>query len=100
MRQKIKNTLAVEVEGIDLTTVRNIEFYIRQGDIFYEYTPTVLNSSEMIVIIPKDHADALRYDMVCSLQFAFTDPDGNHIASEIVKDYVDRLLKSEGYDGD
>lgn len=100
MRQKIKNTLAVEVEGVDLTTIHNIEFYIRQGDVFFEYEPTVLNSSEMIVTVPKENADALRSDMVCSLQFAYTDTDGNHIASEIVKDYVDRLLKSEGYDGD
>lgn len=99
MRQKIKNTLTVSVDEVDLTTVYDIEFYIRQGNVFFQYTPVVLGVHEMIVTIPKKDADTLRANIAGYLQFAFTDADGNHIASEIVETNIDRLLKTEGYDG-
>lgn len=97
MREKIRNVLNVEVEGEDLTTVSDIEFYIRQGNTFFEYVPTVVNANEMVVIIPKKDADQLRANTLSKLQFAYTDKNGNPIASDIVEDYVDQLLKSEGY---
>lgn len=100
MRQKIKNTLSIVVEGVDLNTVTNIEFYVRQGNVFFQLSPTILNESEMIVVVPKEKADSLNTNSMAYLQFAFTDKDGNDIASDITEVEVGRLLKSEGYDGD
>ncbi len=99
MYQKIKNTLSVEVDGVDLTTVKKIEFYIRQGDVFFEYIPTIVNEHEMFVTIPKADADALRPNILAYLQFAYTDINGNDIPSEIIEVDVKKLLKEEGYNG-
>ena len=99
MYQKIENTLHVTVEGTDLTTARGIEFYVRQDDAFFEYTPEVINSSEMVVTIPKEDADVLRRGSRVYLQFALTDEHGNDIPSMIETKNVKELLKEEGYYG-
>jgi hypothetical protein len=97
MRQKIKNTIYVVVGGLDLTKLQNVVFYIRQCDVFLEYKPVIINSQEMIVTVPKKDADLLRSNSVCKMQFAYTDEYGNDDASDVVENYVDILLKSEGY---
>ena len=50
MRERIRNELHIEVEGVDLTTVRNIEFYVRQGKCFFRTRSksTRLNSSHSV----------------------------------------------------
>lgn len=97
MRQRIENTLSISVEGVDLTTVSNIEFYVKQNGVFFEYSPVVTDASTMLVTITKEDADRLSTSGV-SLQFAYTDSAGKPYASEILKISVAELLKREGYD--
>ena len=97
MRSKIQNTLKIAVSGIDLTTVSNIEFYVKQKDFFGCYTPTVISPSEMAVIIPLRDAMELKGDKV-SLQFAFMDENNTPRASGVVSRTVGELLKEAGYD--
>ena len=96
MRQKIKNTVHISVDGIDLTTLANIEFYVRQAGKFFQYTPYVIDASNMIITIPKEDADEL-WAATVKLQFAFTDKDGNDDASEVVSVPIEELLKGDGY---
>lgn len=97
MREKIENQLKITCTDIDLTTLTNIEFYVKQLRFFECYTPIVTSSSEMVVTIPFEDAKKLTGG-TAELQFAFTDAEGNHDASEIVKMKVDDLLKEVGYD--
>lgn len=96
MRQRIKNTVYITVDGVDLTTLTNIEFYVRQVDLFFQYTPEIIDAHNMTVTIPKEDADKLCCSCV-KLQFAFTDANGNDDASEPVIVTVEELLKGEGY---
>lgn len=97
MREKIENQLKITCTAIDLTTLTNIEFYVKQIKFFGCYTPTVLSSTEMAVTIPVEDAMKLKHGTV-ELQFAFTDSNGKPDASEIVKMEVGDLLKEVGYD--
>ena len=47
MFQKVKNIVHVNVEGVKLTTLKNIEFYVRQGGLFFSYVPSVISDEEM-----------------------------------------------------
>lgn len=98
MREKIENRLKITCDSIDLTTLSNIEFYVRQALFFGCYVPTVISSSEMVVKIPLEDAKKLRHDKAVELQFAFTDANGNPDASDIVNEDVKKLLKEDGYD--
>lgn len=95
MREKIENLLHIEVSGIDLTTLTNIEFYVKQNSLFRQYTPTVISATEMTVRIPFDDAKCLKQG-TANLQFAFVDA-GTPRASEIETVNVDDLLKNAGY---
>lgn len=97
MRKKIQNTLKITCTDVDLTTVNNIEFYVRQSNFFGCYVPTVISSTEMAVTIPFEDAKKLREGKV-ELQFAFTDADKNPRATDIVTKDVGSLLKEVGYD--
>lgn len=96
MRQRIENYLSVTVDGVDLTTVTDIVFWIKQSYVFLEYVPEVADSSTMLVHIPKEDAMKLRNSDV-EMQFAFTTQDGRPMASDIVRMSVERLLKEAGY---
>ena len=97
MRKKIQNTLKITCNDVDLTAIGNIEFYVRQSNFFGCYTPAVLSSTEMAVIIPFEDAKKLRHGEV-ELQFAFTNTDGHPDASDILSMTVEDLLKEVGYD--
>ena len=99
MFQKIKNTLHIPVEGAELTKATHLEFYLRQGGLFFKYTPTVVNDGEIIVEIPKADADRLKFNEKVRCQLVFTDENGNDIPSDIVNVSVNELLNPEGYDG-
>ena len=99
MRTKIENTLIINVCGIKLSETQKIEFYLKQGDNFFQYTPQVINDKSMTVTIPFDDAKKLLPTVKAKLQFAFTDNDGNTGASDIVEMLVRDLLKTEGYEG-
>lgn len=97
MREKIENQLKITCDDIDLTTLTNIEFYIKQTGFFGCYEPAVISPTEMVVIIPFEDAKKLKQGEA-KLQFAFTDAEGNPNASEIVIKQVSDLLKEVGYD--
>ena len=97
MRQRMENDLSVTVEGVDLTTVTGLVFWVRQEKVFLEYVPEVADSGTMLVHIPKEDAMKL-WNSDAEMQFAFTAQDGRPLASEIVQMSVGRLLKEAGYD--
>lgn len=97
MFQKIANALSVEVEGTDLTKASNLEFYVKQACQFFQYTPTVIDETHLLVKIPKEDAMRLRPGTV-KMQFAATDGDGNPITVETVEKTVAEFLKEAGYD--
>lgn len=99
MRRKIENKISVSVDGVDLTKLKHIEFYIRQCSTFFQYEPLVIDSSTMVITIPKNDADRLAMGYV-ELQFAFTDDEGNDDASDILSVNVKDLLKYGGYNAD
>lgn len=97
MREKIKNTLKLTCADLDLTTLRNIEFYVKQMNFFGCYTPFVISENEMSVTIPFADAKRLK-EGPAKLQFAFTYADGTPGASDVVTTEVKALLKGAGYD--
>lgn len=96
MRQNIENFLYVTVQGVDLTTVTGLQFWIRQGKNLFEYIPEVKDSTTMFVAVPFDDAMKLSSGTV-DMQFAFTDASRHPEASDIVTMPVERLLKEAGY---
>lgn len=99
MRAKIENNLIIEVCSIDLTKLKNIEFYIKQGELFFQYTPQIIDEHRMTIKISYDEAMQFSPDTNAESQFAFTDIFGNKGASEITKIPVDDLINNDGYLG-
>ena len=97
MRQKIENTLCVEVEGVDLNGCTDIEFYVKQDKLFFQYKPIVCNSSVMTVIVPYEDAMKLRKAPV-KVQVAFKDETGRPDSSAPRELPVGEFLKETGYD--
>lgn len=97
MFQNIENRLTMEVEGVDLTTVINIEVYVKQNHRFFTYAPTVLSADTMTITVPMIHARSLSVGTV-EMQFAFTYGGGAPGQSEVVEVPVERFLKEAGYE--
>lgn len=97
MRQRIRNYITIYCPDVDLETSTNIEVYIRQGDTFLEYTPTVVDHETMTVDIPLADAMKLVLGQV-SVQFALTDADGYPVAPDPKTISCGELLKEAGYD--
>lgn len=97
MRRRIENKLHIVCNDVDLTTLTNIEFYLKQGGLFFQYVPEVISANEMLIDIPMEDAMMLRLAAV-QVQFAFTDANGTPMASDIVDCAVGDLLKEVGYD--
>jgi len=93
----MENRILVSVEGVDLTRLSGLEFYVRQGSRFFQYEPEVLSESKLAVTIPCEDALKLR-SLPVQLQLAFTDESGRSAASEIAEWGVRELLKEDGYD--
>ena len=95
MREKMENRLHIEASGVDLRELDNIEFYVRQGACFWEYTPTVISATEMVVIIPFTDAMKLRPGQV-RFQLAYT---LNGVPDAIEPQFISvgELLKKAGY---
>ena len=100
MRQRIENKIKLDVDGFNMTTASNILVFLRQDDIFYEYTPKVIDGTTLTFVITYEEAMALKSDRKAQLQIAFTDSSGNKHASGVVNVTVDVLIKEAGYDGD
>lgn len=99
MRQRIENYISVTVDGVDLTTVKDPVFWVKQSSVFLEYVPEIADRGTMLVRIPKEDAMKLRNRDV-EMQFALTTQDGRPLASDIVNMGVERLLKEAGYGPD
>jgi hypothetical protein len=97
MDRRIRNTLSITCDDLDLTTISNIEFYVRQAGLFFQYEPEVKSANEMVVVVPFADAMKLRLGDV-QLQFAYTDSEGIPGKSEIREMPVGELLKESGYD--
>lgn len=97
MREKIQNRLKISVDGVDLTKLRDIEFYVKQTGFFGCYAPELISSTEMLVIVPYKDAMRLRKGNV-DLQFAFVNEYGDPDASNVNTVTVEQLLKEAGYD--
>lgn len=97
MIQKTRNALYIEVSGVDLMSCRNLEIYIKQSGFFRQYTPEVISSSELLVVVPYEDA-MLLYHSDVRIQLAFTDENGNPRATKPRRVTVDELLKEAGYD--
>ncbi len=96
IRSKIKNALTIEVDGVDATAIKNIEVYIKQGELFYQLTPVVVDKDTLLVTLDKDKAMELR-PMEAYVQIAYTDDSGTPGASDIACVQVKDLLKEAGY---
>lgn len=96
MRQRIENYLSVAVDGVDLTTITDPVFWVKQPGVFLEYIPEIADSGNMLVRIPKEDAMNLCPSDV-DVQFAFTTQDGRPLASDVVKVPLEKLLKEAGY---
>lgn len=98
MREKIENSLIIEVDGAELTGWSAPELYIRQGRVFLQYTPRLVDETHLAVTIPLE--DAMRLEPGSArLQLAYTDVQGKPCASEPEPVPVGALLKEAGYHG-
>ena len=96
MTEKIRNSITITCEDADFDTATNIEIYLRQGDLFFQYAPSAVDKHELAVVIPK--ADAMKLQPgTCRMQFAFTDGEDSPRASAVQKLSVTELLKEAGY---
>lgn len=98
MQKGIENTLLITVDGAELTRVRKLELYLRQGALFFQYAPQIVDASTMRVTIPKTDAVLLQQERYVQLQAAWTDADGAPTATEIAAVPVEDFLKAGGYD--
>jgi hypothetical protein len=96
MRQKIENNLYVEVNGANMAGCTNLEFYVKQDNLFFQYTPVVQGDGIVTVTVPYDDAMKLRKAPV-KVQLAFTDENGLPVSSAPVELTVGEFLKEAGY---
>ena len=59
MKRRIQNSLSIICDDVDLETVSNIEFYVKQGRFFRQYVTEVISSNEMLVRIPFEDAKVM-----------------------------------------
>ena len=97
MRQKIENHMLITCDDVDFTTLSNMELYMTQDAMFFQYEPVVKSAHELIVTVPVEDANRLKKTSV-RIQLAFTDASGTPNASCIVTVPVLELLKESSYD--
>lgn len=98
MQKGIENTLLITVDGAELSGARKPELYLRQGELFLQYAPQIVDASTLRVTVPKADAQRLRHDQYVQLQAAWTDADGAPTVTEIAAVPVEDFLKAGGYD--
>lgn len=96
MRQLIENNLTITCNDVDFSTATNIEVWIRQGKLFFEYTPTVDSAHVLSVTVPFADAKQLTVGNV-ALQWACVDSNGKPVAPDPMILTVGVLLKEVGY---
>ena len=96
MIERIRNSITITCDDANFSTATGIEVYLRQGELFFQYTPIVASEHVLVVVIPK--ADAMQLTPGnCHMQFAFTDANDNPQASNVQRLSVTELLKEAGY---
>ena len=96
MIEKVRNHLVITSAEADFTGATDFEYYVEQGNQFYQYTPEIRDAHMAVVHIPKEDAMSL-VPGTCQQQFAYTDANGNPHVSEIKTITVERFLKEAGY---
>lgn len=97
IRQKIKNQLTIACDDVDFTTSTSIEVYVKQGSLFFQYTPTVVDAHHMTVDVPL--ADAMKLAVLpVSLQWALTDANSLPVSVDPIWLTCGEFLKEAGYD--
>lgn len=98
MRQKIKNSITVRVKGMNLNNCTDLKFYVSQNDISHEYTPTVSENDNEVMIIEIPKSDAMHFKRgKCKWQVALTDPDGYPRSHDPVVTEMGELIWEAGY---
>lgn len=101
MIQRVTNYITINVPGVDLTTVSDVEVTIEQRSTDVEFTYSgenalVVGPHLVTVTVPK--ADALQFDKKSAKgQMMFTDSAGVPGITKIFIIPMDELLKEDGY---
>lgn len=101
MFQRMRGVISIEVDGVDMTTVTDIEVKLRQEDtgvdlLFTGSQVAVANESTVQVEIPKVTAMQLDVSPLRG-QVMFTMPNGIPDATKPFTVPVSELIKVEGY---
>lgn len=101
MFQKMKTFLTVNVHGVDLREMSDIEFSLKQPTrgLAFNYSGAAINTSEqgkLIVTIPKADADLLMVEDATG-QIMFTRPGGIPDATPVFRVPIWELQKEGGY---
>lgn len=101
MFQRMRGVISIEVDGVDMTTVTDIEVKLIQEDtgvnlLFTGSQVAVANESTVQVEIPKATAMQLEL-MPMRGQVMFTHPNGIPDATKPFTVPVSELIKVEGY---
>lgn len=97
MRQRMRNVIQIEIEGVPLEGATDLEFYVQQSrEACKVYTPVIVDNTHIEVDIPREDAMKLRSSVV-KVQLAFTNLNGYPVASDVLILPVGDLLKEDGY---
>lgn len=97
MKQLIANYIPISCDEVDFTTSTDIVVWIKQGSLFFRYTPTVVDAHNIVVEMP--FADAKQLTISgAKVQWALTDANGQPVASDPVMVSVGEILDKDGYD--
>lgn len=94
----MRNVLAIEIVGMDLTTCSNLKFYVRQNGTTYSYNGTAdaNDHSVMNVEIPKSDTQKFT-NTYAQVQVALTDANGIPRSHEPVTIKMGDFLEVTGY---
>lgn len=96
--QKMSSQTELEVEGIDLLTVNNIEVILRQDDFYKEITDAAAVASNRLVFgLPAQDAALLNYKKPVFIQVLYTDALGNPAHTVKATATVDEVIKDGIY---
>lgn len=96
MRQLIANELTLTCDVVDFTTSTNIEVWLRQDKLFFQYTPTVVSAHIMTIAIPFEDAKKLEPGSA-EIQWALIDANGKPVSPDPERVTVGRIIKDGGY---
>ena len=100
MIQRMRNQISIDVDGIDLTTVSDIEVILTQEDtntkVLFSGADVMFDSTKIAVTLPKSLAMQLDVSPLRA-QIMFTKEDGYPDATLPFTIPVRELIKEEGY---